>query len=221
MMMVIAGTLVAVAVILWAGGGNERLRALLRRGGDLPGPDGSSSGSAGSTTGGQTAGSMRAEESDDSEAVAGRVPGRRGRGTRSGPDALAFDLELAAICLGSGLPTAHALALAARAGGSRSGLDRLARAVSLGERVSAGPLAQVAELIEFSGRTGVALAPLLRGLARDLRRSEHRRRQLAAARLGTQLVIPLGVCVLPSFVLLGVVPVLITLLGDFTKIFGG
>lgn len=196
---IVAGALVGFGIWLWAGVGNERLQVLLRR------PD---------------------DEQGMESAVADRGQkgpfgnGDRGTHGSSTADALAFDLELAAICLGSGLPTDHALALAAGAGQSASGLGRLARAVQLGERVDDGPLAQVAELIEFSSSTGVALAPLLRGLANDLRRSEHRRRQLAAARLGTQLVIPLGVCILPSFVLLGVIPVLLTLVGDFGQLFG-
>ena len=75
-------------------------------------------------------------------------------------------------------------------------------------------------VIRFSARTGVALAPLLQSHADELRRGEHRRRQIAAARLGVMLVLPLGVCVLPAFVLMGVVPVLITLVGDLGPAFG-
>jgi pilus assembly protein TadC len=82
-------------------------------------------------------------------------------------------------------------------------------------------LASVVAVIRFSARTGVALAPLLQSHADELRRGEHRRRQIAAARLGVMLVLPLGVCVLPAFVLLGVVPVLLTLVSDLGPAFGG
>ena len=41
---------------------------------------------------------------------------------------------------------------------------------------------------------------------------------MAAAKLGVHLVIPLGVCVLPSVILTGVVPVVITLVGDMSAI---
>ncbi len=138
----------------------------------------------------------------------------------SAADLLAFDLDLVAICLQAGLTTERALDLAAEAGGDRSGLARLGRSLALGEAEGEEELRTVASLIEFSRSTGVSLAPLLRGLATDLRRSEHRRRQLAAAKLGVQLVVPLGACILPAFVLLGVVPVMLTLVTDMAGIFG-
>ncbi len=178
-------------------------------------------------------------------------------GSDSAVDRLAFDLELVAICLQSGLTPERALMLAAQAAGDRSGLGRLGHAIALGQPTerqptesrqsgpahaaaheepgitgggSTGPITSrlpdtderlrpVVSLIDFSRRTGVALAPLLRGLSADLRRSEHRRRQLAAARLGVTLVIPLGVCILPAFILLGIVPVVITLVSDMAGVF--
>ncbi|WP_291797584.1 type II secretion system F family protein [Brevibacterium sp.] len=139
-------------------------------------------------------------------------------------DALAFDLDLVAICLLAGLPADRALEHAAQASADRSGLALVARALRLGTDAVRGlrPELQVVEtLIRFSGRTGVALAPLLSAHAAELRASEHRRRQIAAARLGVVLVLPLGVCVLPAFILLGVVPVLLTLVGDLLPALGG
>lgn len=139
----------------------------------------------------------------------------------SAVDALAFDLDLVSICLQTGLPTERALSLAAAAGGDRTGLDRLGRSLALGEIDDSNEeLAAVSRLVLFSRSTGVALAPLLRGLAGDLRRTEHRRRQIAAARLGVELVVPLGVCVLPAFLLLGVVPVVLSLVDDLGVLFG-
>lgn len=194
----------------------------------------------------------------------GREPasGTGSGGSDSAVDRLAFDLELVAICLQSGLTPERALILAAQAAGDRSGLGRLGHAIALGQSTenqltekqpadsrqpgsvhaaaqgearitgggSTGPIASrlpaiderlrpVVSLIDFSRRTGVALAPLLRGLSADLRRGEHRRRQLAAARLGVTLVIPLGVCVLPAFILLGIVPVVLTLVSDMAGVF--
>lgn len=199
----------------------------------------------------------------------GREPatGTGSGGSDSAVDRLAFDLELVAICLQSGLTPERALILAAQAAGDRSGLGRLGHAIALGQSTeiqpterqpterqptesrqsgsahaaaheepgitgggSTGPITSrlpdtderlrpVVSLIDFSRRTGVALAPLLRGLSADLRRSEHRRRQLAAARLGVTLVIPLGVCILPAFILLGIVPVVITLVSDMAGVF--
>lgn len=142
----------------------------------------------------------------------------------SAVDQLAFDLDLVGICLKAGLPTSRALELTADASQDRSRLARLGRSLEFGHAREASQddeceLVEVAALIDFSRQTGVALAPLLTGMASDLRRSEHRRRQLAAARLGVHLVIPLGVCILPAFILLGVVPVLLTLLSDMSGIF--
>lgn len=168
--------------------------------------------------------------------------GGRGRGgsaasAASAVDDLAFDLDLVAVCLQAGLPVERALEHAARAAGDRSGLGQLARAARWGlddlrweetagesaaaEKGAGRALASVVAVIRFSARTGVALVPLLQSHADELRRGEHRRRQIAAARLGVMLVLPLGVCVLPAFVLLGVVPVLITLVGDLGPAFGG
>ncbi|GAA4284630.1 hypothetical protein GCM10022261_21610 [Brevibacterium daeguense] len=152
------------------------------------------------------------------------APSERGGAAIAGTsrvDALAFDLDLVSICLQSGLPTERALSLAASAGGDRTGLDRLGRSLALGEVDGSNEeLAAVGRLVLFSRSTGVALAPLLRGLAGDLRRAEHRRRQVAAARLGVELVIPLGVCILPAFILLGVVPVVLSLVDDMGILFG-
>lgn len=190
----------------------------------------------------------RGGASDSREAASSAGSG----GSDSSVDRLAFDLELVAICLQSGLTPERALILAAQAAGDRSGLGRLGHAIALGQSTEsrqaghARPAAHeaasmtaddstrpvvshlpdiderlrpVVSLIDFSRRTGVALAPLLRGLSADLRRSEHRRRQLAAARLGVTLVIPLGVCILPAFILLGIVPVVITLVSDMAGVF--
>lgn len=136
-------------------------------------------------------------------------------GGEAGEDDLAFDLDLTAICLEAGLPVEQALGLAGQATDDRSGLARLGRSLAFGDdEAPEGRLAETARLIAFSRSTGAALAPLISGHAADIRRREHRRRQLAAARLGVVLVVPLGVCVLPAFILLGVVPVLLTLIGD-------
>lgn len=162
---------------------------------------------------------------------AARAPGRGGGSVPAGTSAvddLAFDLDLVAVCLQAGLPVDRALDHAVRASGDRSGLAHIARSARLGLEGDTGDtggerteLSSVIAVIRFSSRTGVALAPLLQAHADELRRSEHRRRQIAAARLGVMLVMPLGVCVLPAFVLLGVVPVLLTLLSDLAPALTG
>jgi hypothetical protein len=72
----------------------------------------------------------------------------------------------------------------------------------------------VADPLLLSARTGAPFADLLRSAAasgRDRRRWEA---EAAAARLAAGLVLPLGVCTLPAFLLLGVVPVVLSLAGD-------
>ncbi|MBP2437479.1 type II secretion system F family protein [Microbacterium amylolyticum] len=68
-------------------------------------------------------------------------------------------------------------------------------------------------VLELSRNAGVPAAELLRasaGYARHLARTEGR---LRGARLGTRLLLPMGVCTLPAFLLLGVAPMLIGILG--------
>ncbi|QRV02086.1 type II secretion system F family protein [Arcanobacterium phocisimile] len=54
---------------------------------------------------------------------------------------------------------------------------------------------------------GVAPVALLERAARTLRLTQARRAKESAGRLGAALVMPLGLCFLPAFVIVGVVPV--------------
>lgn len=57
---------------------------------------------------------------------------------------------------------------------------------------------------------GVSAVPALRSAATEERQRRRRRAQEACARLAVRLVLPLGLCFLPAFVVIGVVPVLIS-----------
>ncbi|QRZ61967.1 type II secretion system F family protein [Rothia sp. ZJ932] len=59
---------------------------------------------------------------------------------------------------------------------------------------------------------GAPSATILRAAAARARRSEFRHAEQAAAKLGVKLVVPLGLCSLPAFICLGVLPVLVTLI---------
>ena len=150
-----------------------------------------------------------------------RGEAKRPRAAEVVDEVLAFDLDLVSICLTSGLPIPVALAMTAEATGDRSGLGRIARSMTIGgqELSDDDRLRPVLEVFEFSERTGVGPAPLVESVARELRASSRRRRQEAAAALGVRLVVPLGVCILPAFLLLSVVPVVISLLSDITTVF--
>lgn len=60
---------------------------------------------------------------------------------------------------------------------------------------------------------GVAPVALLERAAQSLRISRARRAKEAAARLGSALVLPLTMCFLPAFILIGVVPVIVAAAG--------
>lgn len=70
----------------------------------------------------------------------------------------------------------------------------------------------IREALGLTLSTGAPSAQLVRVLAQRQRRHRQRAYEKAAARLGVKLVVPLGACSLPSFICLGVVPVLIALL---------
>lgn len=113
--------------------------------------------------------------------------------------------ELVWIGLGGGGPPGPAMRITA---------DRAARAgadwVRLADLRRDGPVARV---LAASARNGIAAGPLLLAEAGSARARAHAELERAAERLGILVLIPVGVCVLPAFVLLGVVPVLLTILG--------
>lgn len=75
------------------------------------------------------------------------------------------------------------------------------------------PAFALCEALLASERDGIAVGPLLERLS-AVTRQQHRQELDAAARqLPVRMAIPLVVCVLPSFVLLGVVPLFVGSLG--------
>ena len=130
---------------------------------------------------------------------------------------LLLDLIDVAISTGASLP--RALAAVGTAVGGRQG-DELARgaaALLLGASWQSAwaesALSDVVGALEASWSTGTAPGPALRGRAERLRRDRRTRSRTAAGSLGVQLVLPLGLCFLPAFVLLGLVPMLLSLAG--------
>jgi tight adherence protein B len=68
--------------------------------------------------------------------------------------------------------------------------------------------------LDFAQRAGVPVAALLRAEARERRRDAQAAVRQRVAALGTRLLLPLGLCVLPSFVALGVAPLLLAMIGS-------
>lgn len=109
-----------------------------------------------------------------------------------------FGLDLVATGMSSGSDAHQVLAETAHTLRDfqleRSGLDR------------AQPI------IELAAAAGVAAGELLRGEAQLERRQARTEAAQSAARLGTALMLPLGACILPAFLTLGVAPLLIAVL---------
>lgn len=73
--------------------------------------------------------------------------------------------------------------------------------------------AQLAHTVATATATGVALRPLLLEEAAGARARSHAAQEQAAERLAVRVLLPLGLCVLPAFVALGVAPVVLAMLG--------
>ena len=88
--------------------------------------------------------------------------------------------------------------------------------VGRSDRVRADPASteRLREVLELARRAGVPAAGLLRAAAEDVRDDAAAAGLAAAERLSVRLVLPLGVCVLPAFVLVGVVPVVVGVLSS-------
>ena len=75
------------------------------------------------------------------------------------------------------------------------------------------PAFALCEALLASERDGVAVGPLLERLSAVTRQQRRQELDAAARQLPVRMAIPLVVCVLPSFVLLGVVPLFVGSLG--------
>ncbi|MDQ0736036.1 hypothetical protein [Arthrobacter agilis] len=76
-------------------------------------------------------------------------------------------------------------------------------------------VAAIREGLRFATTTGAPSAALLHAHAAQLRRRRNREIDRMAAALGVRLVLPLGLCSLPAFICLGVIPVVLGLLPVF------
>ncbi|NYF11639.1 tight adherence protein B [Leifsonia sp. AK011] len=74
-------------------------------------------------------------------------------------------------------------------------------------------------VLALSTRAGVPAAELLRAEAEEQRRDARAEAQAAAAALGVRLMLPLGLCVLPAFLVLGVAPLLVAVLSSTVSSF--
>lgn len=75
-------------------------------------------------------------------------------------------------------------------------------------------VASITEVLELSRRAGVPAAALLHSEADEARRQARSSGETKAATLAVTLMLPLGLCVLPAFMLLSVAPLLIAILSS-------
>jgi pilus assembly protein TadC len=153
------------------------------------------------------------------------------RAPASDPRSVAFALDLVSAMLASGAPPEVAMSTVAAAA-DRCGLVALADATAPLRRVGrllelgAEPEAAWADLAAIGGygavaaagtrcaSSGARLAGALAAVAVDVRQRRHAAALGRAQRVGVWALLPLGLCFLPAFICLGVVPVVTGVAGQ-------
>jgi Flp pilus assembly protein TadB len=136
---------------------------------------------------------------------------------------LPFAADLVAAALRSGAPPDSAAGCAGRALGGPVGerLQSVARALRLGTPADeawsylgeADAARRLARAAVRSQHSGAALAGSFLKVADDLRDDRLIAADAEGRRAGVLIVLPLGLCFLPAFVLAGLVPVIVAVLG--------
>lgn len=134
--------------------------------------------------------------------------------------ALPLGVDLLAACLSAGRPPADSVRVVAQA--VHDPLDEelavLAARLTLGADPvgvwrgidDAHPLAPLARVMARSLETGAPASEGLTRLADDLRREQRSAVDKAARSVGVRATAPLGLCFLPAFVLIGIVPAVVS-----------
>ncbi|OBJ70640.1 type II secretion system F family protein [Mycobacterium sp. 1274756.6] len=158
-------------------------------------------------------------------AAAQPLPKRRGRPSVESL-AVAASLEVLAACLSAGMTVAGAAAATAPSAPAALAqvLQRAADLLALGAAPdtawSTPPSAsdpQIDALVRWARRSttsGTALADGIVELAGQFRREAADTAHAAAERAGVLIAGPLGLCFLPAFVCLGIIPMVIGLAGE-------
>ena len=164
----------------------------------------------------------RAEVESMRTANAGSEPEKPASPAGAVPVDTALVLELLAAQLRAGLAPLAALGTLAEALNSRplhTVCQRLQMGSSWGSAWSgsaAGTFGELRDALAPAYTGGAPSTALLLSLADAHRLSERRAAERAAGKLSVALVVPLGLCSLPAFICLGIVPILISLLPTLT-----
>lgn len=121
-------------------------------------------------------------------------------GARRADTSPGLEADLVAIAMAGGVSAARAVTLVDHA------LVRVGLPV--------GDARAIGRILALSQRAGVPAGELLRSEAEAERRRARADGARRAARLGSLLMIPLGVCVLPAFLVLGIAPMILSLLSS-------
>lgn len=136
----------------------------------------------------------------------------------------ALDLVVAALVVGR--PPVTAFALAADATDGPLGDDLATVAARLA--VAADPdsvwlgvaddpgLATVGRAFRRASASGMPVSDIVRGVADELRRERAARLRERSQRVGVRTAAPLGLCFLPAFFLIGIVPTIVATFSSFT-----
>ncbi|MCP2340362.1 type II secretion system F family protein [Actinomadura rupiterrae] len=140
---------------------------------------------------------------------------------------LPVTVDLLAACLKGGMPWDESVeAVASTIGGPlgeeltavsvqiRLGADPMRAWLDLGERQPL--LAPLARTAVRASRSGTALALSLGRLAQEQRRTARTAAAARARSAGIRALMPLGLCFLPAFVLLGIVPAIVGIASSMT-----
>jgi pilus assembly protein TadC len=147
----------------------------------------------------------------------GRARGRAAEGLGEVDVSILLELLAAAVRAGAGVPRALRAVGDALGDSDGEALGRVADALRLGAdwvtawRGAPPRLDPVRRALSGAWEDGVAPGDALRAAREELQRERRAAARTAAARLSVRLVLPLGACYLPAFVLVGLVPVLLAL----------
>ncbi|MBC7373102.1 MAG: type II secretion system F family protein, partial [Frankiales bacterium] len=140
-------------------------------------------------------------------------------------------LDLLASCLAGGAPLSQAAQVVAQAVPGPAGrrLAQVSADLAVGTpaaqawaRLTSGeddPLSPAARALGRAAEGGAPVAAAVARLAADARSIARAQREQAARRVGVVVVAPLGLCFLPAFMLIGVVPVVAGLVAPLLMTF--
>ncbi|MCT1606889.1 type II secretion system F family protein [Nesterenkonia massiliensis] len=131
-------------------------------------------------------------------------------------------LDLTAALLHAGTGIEAALDRLSRAAPGAQPLAQVYRSLAAGASWdhsvhSLAPYPQLGRFcshLRFAYATGAPTASMLEAAAAQARAEQRQEAERRAAELGVKMMLPLGACFLPAFIVLGVVPVVISMIPD-------